>query len=163
LKKKIPTLSDATTDTGAAMDITLTTPALLFPTVSLLLLAYTNRFLALAALIRDLRARYTATREEHIIHQIANLRRRVLLIRDMQGQGIASLLLCVVCMFLLFLGYPVPATYVFGASLILLMISLGYSIAEIRMSVGALDLALRDLEHDEIVGETRKRGKVPKA
>lgn len=129
------------------MDITLTTPALLFPTISLLLLAYTNRFLALAALIRELHARYQTTRDEMIVRQITNLRRRVHMIRDMQGLGIASLLLCVVCMFLIFLGQPVPAAYVFGVSLLLLMVSLGFSIAEIRMSVGALDLALGDLEH----------------
>jgi hypothetical protein len=128
------------------MDITLTTPALLFPTVSLLLLAYTNRFLALAALIRNLHARYQATGNENIVDQITNLRRRVLMIRDMQGLGIASLLSCVVCMFLLFLGLPVPAAYVFGLSLALLIASLGFSIAEIRMSVGALNLALSDLE-----------------
>jgi hypothetical protein len=136
------------------MDMTLTTPALLFPTVSLLLLAYTNRFLALAALIRELHARYQATHDELIVRQIANLRRRVHLIRDMQGLGIASLLLCVICMFLMFLSQPVPAAYVFGLSLLLLMLSLGYSIAEIRMSVGALNLALSDLED----GKTRKRG-----
>jgi hypothetical protein len=129
------------------MDMTLTTPALLFPTISLLLLAYTNRFLALAGLIRELHARYLTTRDEMIVRQITNLRRRVHMIRDMQGLGIASLLLCVVCMFLIFLGHPVPAAYVFGVSLLLLMVSLGFSIAEIRMSVGALDLALGDLEH----------------
>lgn len=129
------------------MDMTLTTPALLFPTISLLLLAYTNRFLALAALIRELHARYQLTHDEMIVRQITNLRRRVHLIRDMQGLGIASLLLCVVCMFLMFMGQPVPAAYVFGMSLLLLIVSLGFSIAEIRMSVGALDLALGDLEH----------------
>jgi hypothetical protein len=132
------------------MDITMTTPALLFPTVSLLLLAYTNRFLALAALIRNLHARYKATGDENIVSQITNLRRRVLMIRDMQGLGIASLLSCVICMFLLFLGQPVPAAYVFGVSLLLLIASLGFSIAEIRMSVGALNLALSDLEYTDI-------------
>jgi hypothetical protein len=129
------------------MDMTLTTPALLFPTISLLLLAYTNRFLALAALIRELHARYQSSRDELIVLQITNLRRRVHLIRDMQGLGIASLLLCVVCMFLIFLGYLLPAACVFGVSLLLLIVSLGFSIAEIRMSVGALNLALSDLEH----------------
>jgi Protein of unknown function (DUF2721). len=40
------------------MEINLTTPALLFPAISLLLLAYTSRFLALAALMRELHVRY---------------------------------------------------------------------------------------------------------
>jgi hypothetical protein len=129
------------------MDLQLTTPALLFPTVSLLLLAYTNRFLGLAALIRDLHATYKEEPDEYLLEQIANLRRRVLLIRDMQGLGIASLLLCVVCMFLLYVGHNQEAVYAFGLSLLLLIASLGFSIAEIRMSVGALNLVLRDLEN----------------
>jgi hypothetical protein len=129
------------------MELQLTTPALLFPTVSLLLLAYTNRFLGLAALIRDLHATYKEEPDEYLLEQIANLRRRVLLIRDMQGLGIASLLLCVVCMFLLYVGYNLEAVYAFGLSLLLLIASLGFSIAEIRMSVGALNLVLRDLEN----------------
>jgi hypothetical protein len=128
------------------MELSLTTPALLFPTVSLLLLAYTNRFLALAALIRDLHASYKEEPREYLVEQIANLRRRVLLIRDMQGLGIGSLLLCVVCMFLLYVGHNQEAVYAFGVSLLLLIASLGFSIAEIRMSVGALDLVLNDLE-----------------
>jgi hypothetical protein len=129
------------------MELNLTTPALLFPTVSLLLLAYTNRFLALASLIRDLHATYKEEPDEYLVEQIANLRARVLLIRDMQGLGIASLLLCVVCMFLLYVGHEQEAVYAFGLSLLLLIVSLGYSIAEIRMSVGALRLVLGDLEN----------------
>jgi hypothetical protein len=128
------------------MELQLTTPALLFPTVSLLLLAYTNRFLGLAALIRDLHATYKEEPDEYLLEQIANLRRRVLLIRDMQGLGIVSLLLCVVCMFLLYTGLNTEAVYAFGLSLLVLIASLGFSIAEIRMSVGALNLVLRDLE-----------------
>lgn len=130
------------------MELDITTPALLFPTISLLLLAYTNRFLALAALIRELHASYKATREQIILGQITNLRKRVLLIRDMQGLGTASLFLCVVTMFLLYSGQTTIAGYVFVLSLILMMASLGYSILEIKMSVGALSLRLSDLEHE---------------
>lgn len=148
MEKKIPGRTPMN-EAALTMDMTLTTPALLFPTVSLLLLAYTNRFLALAALIRELHARYQSSHDELIVRQIANLRRRVHLIRDMQGLGIASLLLCVICMFLIFLGQPGPAAYVFGLSLLLLIVSLVFSIAEIRMSVGALNLALSDLEHEK--------------
>jgi hypothetical protein len=87
------------------MELSLTTPALLFPAVSLLLLAYTNRFLAIAALIRELHSRYKNNRDELLIAQIANLRQRVMLIRNMQALGVSSLLLCVVCMFVLFAGW----------------------------------------------------------
>ena len=87
------------------MEINLTTPALLFPAIPLMLLAFTNRFVALAALIRTLHDRYQTTPDESIIAQIGNLRYRVMLIRDMQALGVLSLLLCVICMFVLFAGY----------------------------------------------------------
>ena len=85
------------------MDITLTTPALLFPTVSLLMLAYTNRFLTLAQIIRNLHARYQDEDDENLLGQITNLRYRVYLIRNMQIAGVLSLLFCVVSMFALFI------------------------------------------------------------
>ncbi|KAB7627463.1 DUF2721 domain-containing protein [Alkalilimnicola sp. S0819] len=128
------------------MDFSMATPALLFPAISLLLLAYTNRFLALAALIRDLQTRYRSHRDSNLRGQIDNLRRRVLLIRNMQAAGVASLLLCVLCMFLLFAGQALIAKYLFGVSLLLLIISLGISIREIQISVQALHLQLSDLE-----------------
>ncbi len=130
------------------MDINLTTPALLFPAISLLLLAYTQRFLALAGLIRDLHARYKTKPDEIIVHQIANLRKRVYLIRDMQGLGIGSLFLCVLSMFLLYAGKQQVASWIFGVSLVLMMSSLALMIREISLSVGALNLVLGDLEHE---------------
>lgn len=128
------------------MDLTLATPALLFPTVSLLLLAYTNRFLALAALIRDLQARYTEQADPLIRGQIENLRRRVNLIRTMQEFGVASLFLCVLCMFLLFAGLLLAGKAVFAVSLLLLMASLALSVREIHISVHALNLQLGTME-----------------
>lgn len=128
------------------MEITLTTPALLFPTVSLLLLAYTNRFLALAALIRNLHSQYQENGDEGIIRQIENLRTRVVLIKNMQALGVSSLLLCVVCMGALFAGWELAGKVVFGTSLVLLTASLALSIREIQISVNALNLLLRDLE-----------------
>lgn len=132
------------------MDLNITTPALLFPAISLLLLAYTNRFLALAALIRDLKAQYRRQPDPHIIMQIDNLRRRVLLIRDMQGLGIGSLLLCVVAMFLLFIGAMLAAQIVFGTSLVLMALSLIFTIREIKISVDALNVHLRDIEEEKV-------------
>ncbi len=128
------------------MELTLSTPALLFPAVSLLLLAYTNRFLALAALIRELQARYREHPEPVIKGQIDNLRRRVNLIRAMQEAGVASLFLCVLCMSLLFAGFILSGKLVFAVSLLLLMVSLALSVKEIHISVRALNLQLQDIE-----------------
>jgi hypothetical protein len=131
------------------MDINLTTPALLFPAISLLLLAYTNRFLTLANLIRELHARYKKEHDQLIPGQIANLRYRVYLIKYMQFFGVFSLLLCVVCMFVLFAGWLLAGQIVFGVSLVFMIISLGISLREIWISVDALNLRLQDLEDSE--------------
>jgi hypothetical protein len=128
------------------MEITLTTPALLFPAISLLLLAYTNRFLALASLIRDLHSKYKTDHEDIIMDQLKNLRRRVNLIKNMQAAGIFSLFLCVLCMLLLFADYIQSGKYVFAVSLVMLMFSLGMSIIEIWISVEALNIRLSDIE-----------------
>jgi hypothetical protein len=128
------------------MELTLNAPALLFPTVSLLLLAYTNRFLALATLIRNLHAQYKTEPSPLIWAQIKNLRLRVKLIRDMQVLGVFSLFLCVLCMLLIFEGKMLLAKYLFGGSLLTLMASLGISIAELYISIKALNIQLSDIE-----------------
>lgn len=130
------------------MELTITTPALLFPTVSLVLLAYTNRFLAVAALIRKLAAQYKDDHNENVADQIKSLKLRVRLIRDMQMLSIFALLLSVVCMFSLFIGEVVLAKYVFSASLLSLMISLGMSLREIMISTHALAIQLKDMGDD---------------
>jgi len=131
------------------MEITITTPALLFPAISLLLLAFTNRFLALANLIRQLHASYKSDPDEILFGQIANLRYRINLIRDMQAFGVFSLLLCVICMLVLFVGWVDVGKWIFAFSLVFMAISLAISIREIQISVGALDLQLKDLEKME--------------
>lgn len=131
------------------MEITLTTPALLFPAVSLLLLAYTNRFLTLATIIRGLYDRYYSNKDETLLLQIQNLRYRVYLIRNMQIAGVMSLLICVVSMFALFAGWVDAGKWSFGIALILMIISLGISLRELQISVGALDLLLTDLEQEQ--------------
>lgn len=124
------------------MHISLTTPALLFPAISLLLLAYTNRFFSLAALIRSL-----SEAEKHVSHlQLENLRRRIVYIRRMQEAGVTSFALCVLCMILLYLGFNHSGSLVFGASLLLLLYSLVLSVLEIRISVDALNIHLKGLD-----------------
>lgn len=128
------------------MEFTLTTPALLFLAISLLLLAYTNRFLALASIIRGMKTQYLSTKDENLLGQMANLRRRIFYIRNMQGCGIISFFFCVLCMFLMYYQLIHLAQYVFGLSLLLLMISLYISFREIEMSVNALKMELKDLK-----------------
>jgi hypothetical protein len=128
------------------MDLTLTTPALLFPAISLLLLAYTNRFLTLANLMRDLYARYKAAPDQRIKGQLANLRYRIVIIRNMQACGVAAFFFCVLSMFMLFEGWQEAGKWTFGASLILLLVSLALSLREIQVSIGALMLQISDLD-----------------
>lgn len=127
------------------MDITLTTPALLFSTLSLLLLAFTNRFLALAARIRTLYDRYQTNQYPGLLAQIESLRIRVNLIRLMQLYGVLSLFLCVLCMFFLFAGWITMGKIVFGLSLLAMLVSLGVSTREISMSTQALNIQLESL------------------
>lgn len=134
------------------MDISLTTPALLFPTVSLLMLAYTNRFLTLATIIRNLHDRYKADHNDNLLGQIANLRYRVYLIRNMQIFGVLSLLFCVISMFALFAGWIAGGQWSFAIALLLMIVSMLISLRELQISVGALDLLLVELEDEEKKG-----------
>ena len=98
------------------MELTLNTPSLLFPAISLLMLAFTNRFLSLSKLIRDLYSQYEKSKEQKVFVQIKSLRLRLTLIRNMQFFGISSLLLCVICMFFIFNGEMEFARYIFQFS-----------------------------------------------
>jgi Protein of unknown function (DUF2721) len=131
------------------LEITLGTPALLFPAVSLLLLAYTNRFVTLANLIRNLHDKYKSDPNAILMGQIQNLRTRVELIKHMQAAGISSLFFCVVCMFTLFAGWITAGKVLFAISLLLMLASLGLSLVEIWISVRALNLHISDLENRE--------------
>ncbi|MEY3075156.1 MAG: hypothetical protein RJB25_794 [Bacteroidota bacterium] len=126
--------------------LSLSTPALLFSSISLIMLAYTNRFLAYASVIRALHAQYQKSSDRVIEEQIKNLRKRLYLTRSMQIFGITSLLLCVISMFLIYVLLVNVALWVFGAALLSLIISLSLLIWEIQISVKALDYHLNDLE-----------------
>ncbi len=127
-------------------ELTIATPALLFPALSLLLLAYTNRFLALAALIRSLYDRWLEHKDHKLLSQIGNLRHRVLLIRNMQSWGVFSILMCVVAMFCLYEGWARAGSIAFAGALIALLASLVLSLREIQLSVVALGVQLADIE-----------------
>ena len=129
------------------MVITITTPALLFPALSLLLLAYTNRFLSLADRVRGLKARYENAPNAHLMPQIRNLRRRLVLLRNMQAVGTGSMFGCVLTMFMLYAGWQQAGQVLFGASLLALLVSLGLALWEIQISVEALNIELDNLQH----------------
>jgi len=123
----------------------LTTPSLLFSAISLILLAYTNRFLSYASVIRALKDKYEQTNNPKSAAQISNLRKRLYLIRAMQILGAGSLLLCVISMFFFYISFINTAIWIFGLGLILLAASLVLCIWEINISVKALDIHLDDI------------------
>lgn len=128
-------------------EFSLVTPTLLFSAVSLIMLAYTNRFLSYAQLVRNLKDKYVKDRSEVTAAQIANPRKRLNLTRSMQILGISSLFCCVVSMFFCFISLRITAIIIFGIALLLLISSLGLSIREVVISTRALEIHLNDLEH----------------
>lgn len=130
------------------MELSLTTPALLFPAISLLMLAYTNRFVVLAQLVRDLYTQYKKEPDRLLKEQISNLKIRIKIIRNMQIFGALSFFFCVMSMFLIYAGSIMIASIVFGLSLILLLISLGFLIMELQISINAINIQLNDFEED---------------
>ena len=125
--------------------IDLTTPSLLFSAISLILLAYTNRFLSYASLVRSLKEKLGGSPAPKEIAQIQNLRKRLYPTRAMQILGILSLLLCVIAMFFVYVSLQTIAAWVFGIALLLLAASLCVCIWEINISVKALEIHLEDL------------------
>ncbi len=132
------------------MEINFNTPALLFPAITLLLLAYTNRFLAIANLIRKLHDEYISGKKSNVLlQQLQNLKKRINYIRLMQALGVLSFLCCVVCMFSIYKEWKKAAELVFAASLLSLLASLIVSLVEIFQSTKALELELSDIEELE--------------
>ncbi|GKU23822.1 DUF2721 domain-containing protein [Clostridium folliculivorans] len=127
------------------MKLELTTPALLFTAISLLISAYTSRFATLAQLLRQLDLHYRKTPEKRILAQIKNLNKRIRLIKYMQTMGVFSFFLCVLSMLALFLNKQVIGQITFGISLVALLISLLLSLLELQISVNAIVYQLEDL------------------
>ncbi len=128
------------------MTIQLTTPALLFPAISLLLLAYTNRFLVIAQLTRSLHSQYADTEDSLMREQISHLRRRIALIRHMQIWGVVSFILCTLTMIASMLDWHLASVALFAISLVCLLGSLVICLAEIYISGRALNMQLQSLE-----------------
>lgn len=131
------------------MTLEIETPALLFSAASLILLAYTNRFLTVATLVRDLKKTYKEKENKLILLEIKNLNLRLSLIRFMQMAGVLSLFLSVFTMLLLFLNLQLAGIYLFGFSMLFLLMSLGLSFWEINISADALRVHLSDLSEQK--------------
>lgn len=123
-------------------ELTLTTPSIMFSAISLIMLAYTNRFLAYAQLVRSLTAEFEKFPNDLAELQLANLTKRLYLARSMQVFGIMSLLVCVLCTLFIFINMQVIAIVTFVIALLLLVISLAISVKEILISVKALEFHL---------------------
>jgi hypothetical protein len=129
------------------MELSVNVPALLFPAISLIMLAYTNRFLALSNRVRILHDKYQQQEQRHVIFgQIKNLKYRIKLIQNMQTWGVATLLLSILSMFFIFIQYQLVAKFIFAISLISFSVSIFLSLIEIRLSTRAIELELSDME-----------------
>ena len=128
-------------------EFTLTTPAVLFPAMSLLILAYMNKFLAITTLIRKLKDKFMEKEDENILAQLMNLRRRMIIIRNMQWLAVFALFLCVLSMYFIFENQLVTAKLLFSAGMVFVMCSLFLSLREIHLSVVSIGLELKDMEH----------------
>ena len=129
------------------MQLTLSIPALLFPAISLTMLAYNARYLAIAGLIRQLHAQFVKTRDTPLKRQIESLGKRLNIIKNMQATAILSFLLAAVTMFLIYVEENVLANIIFGISLVFLMVSLILSLIEVQLSTKALGIQLKNMEN----------------
>ena len=128
------------------MQLNLSIPALLFPAISLTMLAYNARYLAIAALIRQLHKQFNETADSPLKRQIDSLRKRLGIIKNMQASAIISFLLSAITMFLIYVELNVWANVIFGISLVFLMISLVLSLIEVQLSTKALGIQLKNME-----------------
>lgn len=128
------------------MEMTITTPSLLFPAISLLLLAYTNRFVILTNVIRQLSASEDSSSKEVVRRQITGLRKRLQIIRLMQASGVMSFVFCTLSMFALLLQFYLLGQFLFAVSLILLVVSLLFSFYEVNISTNAINIELEKFD-----------------
>lgn len=110
------------------------------------MIAFTNRFMSMASLIRGLHEKFQQNPDDSILKQIENLRLRMKLIQNMQIIAILSLILSVICMFFIFLGMQMVARWFFGIALLGMSVALILSAWEITISTKALEVELSDME-----------------
>lgn len=128
------------------MEITLTTPALLFPAIAILMLGYVNRYLGTASVIRTFKKDYDAGYKHiEVVSQINILKKRIELSRQMLTAGILALLFACLSMFLIFAGLQLAGIVIFSLSLIAMIISMFISLYETSLSNKALLIEVNDI------------------
>lgn len=127
------------------LSLTLTAVGLLFPTISVVLLAQTNRFMSLASVARDLVARYRIDPDPTVRDQVLSLQQRIWLVRWTQGAGVLALLINSSSAFSLFLGGLATARCLFVMAMCCMVVGLLISLREIQLSVRAIDIELDTL------------------
>jgi hypothetical protein len=101
---------------------------------------------AISNLIRTLKTRFELDHEQQVLQQIANLRTRVLLIRNMQLSGIISLILSSISMVFIYIGNQNAGFIIFGLSLLFLIYSMLLAAREIWISVESLNIELNSIQ-----------------
>ena len=120
-----------------------TIPALIFPAISLLFIAYTTRFLGLTGLARGILREHLAHPEPHWEQQLVNIRHRLHLIRRMQVFGLAAILLAALAMGAVVNDFPRIGQAIFVASLACFITSLGICVHENKLSIDAIEVEFR--------------------
>ena len=124
------------------MTLSITDPAFLFPGISLLFLAFTNRYLTLATIVRQLNEVLAEQEDVNRARQIQTLRLRIELIKYMQAAGIVAFLFCVLSMMCLILNEQRIGEWLFMASLVTMFVSLVLSLIEVLKSGQTLKIEL---------------------
>jgi len=125
------------------------TPAIVFPAISMLLVAYTSRFMVISQRIRSLHEKYATTSTEQTLQQLANFRQRLSLIKWMQCFGVLAFISVTLSILMILLGFlPKYVEIAFGLSLTFLVTSLGLALHEIMISTRAIEIELQGIEDD---------------
>jgi len=134
----------------------ITTPAVLFPVITLILLAYTAKLIHLEGLVRTMKVKFQNSKEPEILQEVINLKKRIYIIRNMQGCGVACLLFCSICMMLLFVNLTEAAKITFSVSLIMLLCSLLFCFREVLISANALKIQLKGMGEEGLAKAQRR-------
>lgn len=130
------------------MDIAINTPALLFPAITILFLAYSNRFLTIATRIREKHADFNKTHSPVAAKQIMSFRLRLRYIVAMEMFAVLGIISCTIAMGFIFYGLQNYGNIAFAISMLFIVLSLLASIIELFFSMKALNIELEDMEEN---------------
>lgn len=132
------------------MNLELSTPALLFPAIAILMLGYVNRYIGAANVIRSFKKDYdSGYKHNDLTKQLNILKKRIELMRGMLLVGASSLILACLSMLFIFVNNQLAGKGAFGLSLLGLVLSLFASLYETSLSNRSLILEIDDMIHRE--------------